>query len=246
MIGQKIIQLESVDSTNNYVANLISANNIEHGTVILADNQTNGRGQRGNVWDSKPGENLIFSLYAKPENLSVNKQFFLSMAIALACNKTLQNLNIESKIKWPNDILIGNKKIAGILIENQLKSTNIEHSIIGIGFNINEKGLNKIGGISLIDLKGKFTPILEFTFQLIQQIKFYWNKVYLLQFKEIKAEYLSNLWLLNEDANFEINNEIKIGKIIDITEEGRLLIDFKNQIQAFDFKEISFLDRNTL
>ncbi len=90
MIGKKIIHLDSVDSTNNYVANMILNNQIEHGTVIMSDEQTAGKGQRGNLWFSKPGENVITSIYLKPANLSVNQQFYLTIFTSLCVIRLLQ------------------------------------------------------------------------------------------------------------------------------------------------------------
>ena len=131
-IGQKIIHLESVDSTNNYAAILLSEGRIGHGTVILADEQTNGRGQRGAKWLSAEGVNLLFSLVVQPDNLSVSDQCVLTEITSLALIEFLRKFGISAQVKWPNDILVNGEKIAGVLIENHLKGNLIASSVIGI------------------------------------------------------------------------------------------------------------------
>ena len=109
-IGQKIIHLDSVDSTNNYVANLINEGKIEHGTVVLADAQLEGRGQRNARWSVNAGENLTFTVFMDNVNLSVARQFFLNRLVSLCLVRFLCKLGLSPKIKWPNDIFVGGKK----------------------------------------------------------------------------------------------------------------------------------------
>ncbi len=130
-IGRKIIRLESVDSTNNYIANLLKEGVLEDGTVILADDQYAGRGHRDSEWLANAGENLTFSFFLDNVNLSVQNQFYLTCIVSITLTQLLDKYGISSKIKWPNDIYVDQKKIAGVLIENQLSSTYIKSSIIG-------------------------------------------------------------------------------------------------------------------
>ena len=137
-IGRKIVRLESVDSTNNYTANLIKSGELVHGSVIMAVEQTNGRGQMGAEWLVKPGENLTFSIFLDNVNLSVDNQFFLTRLVSVSLIDFLANFNIPAMIKWPNDLFVNDKKIAGVLIENNVSGSFIQKSIIGIGLNVNE------------------------------------------------------------------------------------------------------------
>ncbi len=123
-IGQKIIHLESVDSTNNYVANLIQRKEITHGTVIMADEQFAGKGQRGAEWHVNPGKNLTFSFLLENINLSISQQFFLTQVVSVSLVNLLKKLKLTAQIKWPNDIYINRNKIAGVLIENQVVKRN--------------------------------------------------------------------------------------------------------------------------
>ncbi|MBK7853684.1 MAG: biotin--[acetyl-CoA-carboxylase] ligase [Bacteroidetes bacterium] len=139
--GNKFVIVEETTSTNDELASLIKQNSSEEGTVIFALKQTNARGMRGNSWNSKPGENITMSILLTP-NADVQSQFELDFAIAVGVCKFARNiLGNGVYIKWPNDIYnIGSDfgKISGILIENSIESRTITHSIIGIGFNVNQ------------------------------------------------------------------------------------------------------------
>ncbi|MGB1040404.1 MAG: biotin--[acetyl-CoA-carboxylase] ligase, partial [Flavobacteriales bacterium] len=138
-IGKNLIELKSIDSTNNYLSNFANKSKLLNGTVILAHNQTKGKGQRGNNWESEEGKNLTFSVFLKTSCLSVDKNFFLSIAVCNAIHVIVSKRIGDTKIKWPNDILVGNKKICGILIENSIVGDKLGNSIIGIGLNVNQE-----------------------------------------------------------------------------------------------------------
>jgi BirA family biotin operon repressor/biotin-[acetyl-CoA-carboxylase] ligase len=131
-----IIWLERVDSTNDEARRHISE--IDNLSVVSALEQTRGRGQRGNRWSSQPGENLTFSLVVKDFRIKANEQSAISQATALSLVDLLSRHEIKARIKWPNDIYAGDEKICGILIENSLKGSEIDWSIIGIGLNVNQ------------------------------------------------------------------------------------------------------------
>lgn len=130
----RIEYLNEATSTND----LASAKNKRHGDVIWVENQTKGRGQRGNSWNSVTGENLTFSLVIEPENLPAERQFYISKIVSISIVEILANFGLTAEIKWPNDIYINDRKIAGILIENDMQGANIAKSILGIGLNVNQ------------------------------------------------------------------------------------------------------------
>ena len=135
----QIIKLSTVDSTNNYTAKLITQTKIPFGTVIMADFQSKGKGQRNQSWVSEKYKNLLVSIFVNSSFLNTKSIFYLSKITALALREFIYDtLQMETLIKWPNDIIIGDKKIAGILIENQWKNNYIKSSIIGLGININQ------------------------------------------------------------------------------------------------------------
>ncbi|MCM1355370.1 MAG: biotin--[acetyl-CoA-carboxylase] ligase [Staphylococcus sp.] len=134
-----VIRLDESPSTNSYLA--ANATALSHGTVVTARVQTAGRGQRGNSWESAPGENITMSLLLRPVGLHPARQFVISQAVSLAivdvlCKYLPQECDV--RVKWPNDIYVSDRKICGILIEHSITSRGINHSIIGTGINVNQ------------------------------------------------------------------------------------------------------------
>ena len=132
----KIIRIDEVDSTNSYLAR--EAHTLDAPVMVIADSQTAGRGQRGNSWESEAGQNLTFSVLYRPSGFRAIEQFSISEATALAVVDFLALHGIETKVKWPNDIYAGDRKICGILIQHSLTGSEISHSILGVGININQ------------------------------------------------------------------------------------------------------------
>ena len=244
MIGHEIIHLERVDSTSNYIATLHKEGKVGHGMVILADEQTNGRGQRGAKWQSEANQNLLFSFYIEYSNLHIDKQEGITHFISLAIQRALLNNGIESTIKWPNDILVNSKKIAGILIENQLRGTNIQSSIIGIGLNILQTKFDNDRSTSLVLENANQTSINSFLNTLLLQLNNYYQLLNKQGYNELKEEYLKSLWLLNVPSEFEDHNGSFQGIIKGTDEYGRLMIERDSNIELYSLKEVTFVKRN--
>lgn len=135
----QIIHIAETASTNLYIRKYLQDTELEEGSVVWADFQTAGRGQPGNTWESEAGSNLMFSLLIYPECILANQQFLISQIAALSVKETLDKYIDDVSVKWPNDIYWKDKKICGMLIENDLSGRNIYASIIGIGLNLNQK-----------------------------------------------------------------------------------------------------------
>jgi BirA family biotin operon repressor/biotin-[acetyl-CoA-carboxylase] ligase len=243
MLGKKIIQIDSVDSTNNYIANLLSVGKIQHGTVILAEEQIDGKGQRGSKWLSNPGENLIFSMFLDTVNMSVNNHFFLTEFVSVSVCNTLKKIGLNSVIKWPNDVFVNKKKIAGILIENQIKGNNLNGSVIGIGLNINQLSFGDLNATSIKIEKGVFFSVQEFVFLLLNEMNLIWRFIEDSNFEILEKEYLNNLWLLNQNSIYRDENGDFEGIIKGVDEIGRLIICRDNNLFKYDLKEISFVNK---
>jgi len=134
-----ILYLNEVESTNQYLTELVESNKIDDGTAIVCFNQTKGRGQKGNSWFSEPGKNISYSIIIYPDSIVARNQFIISQMVALSVKSFLDEFTGNISIKWPNDIYWNDKKIAGILIENKLAGNFITYSVIGIGININQE-----------------------------------------------------------------------------------------------------------
>jgi len=241
-IGGVITYLDFTDSTNNYVAKLINEGNIVHGQVIMSDYQGEGRGQRGSNWYSEPQKNLLCSVFLEFDNLSVGDQAWLLKYAALSVLNAIQTRLSNAKIKWPNDILVFDKKICGILIENQFIGSKIKNSTIGIGLNINQEQFGQMKATSYKNELKEEQNRIEILEALINSLNL--NFDLLLHNKnELHRNYLSNLYQIGVEANYYSSKLGEFqGKIIDVNPEGRLVIDVQGKQLEFDLKEIQFID----
>ncbi len=246
-IGRNIIFLPEVDSTNSYATELLKNVNIAEGTVIHAANQTQGKGQRGNSWEAQIASSLTTSIVLKPSFLELKNQFFLYQITALACYdlmaELLNNSQYDIKIKWPNDILVNKKKIAGILIENIITHSTLNYSVIGIGINVNQllftEGLN---ATSLKKLSSNTFDIAVVLKLLCKHLENYYLKLKSNKLNSITQNYLQHLYGLNTWLNFEIKNELKVCLVKGINKSGLLILqDNIGNENAYDLKEIKWL-----
>ncbi len=241
----KLIKLNAIDSTNTFLKQLATSEVVENFTVVSAEHQTNGKGQRGSEWLIESGKNLTFSvLYSKIANSKTNL-FTLNVIVALSVVEGLQKISSkEFKIKWPNDILAENKKIAGILIENSIKSQTEVQSIIGIGINVNQENFENLpqaSSLCLLEqqffdkdlLLKKVVNQLENNLEQLNQLSeaYFWEKYHNYLFKK-------NIVSTFEDSN---GNRF-VGKIIKVTSEGKLKVQLENDSEIdFDIKEVKML-----
>jgi BirA family biotin operon repressor/biotin-[acetyl-CoA-carboxylase] ligase len=240
MIGHKIIHLDTVDSTNNYTAKLVRSGELQSGAVILTDEQFAGRGQRGNSWESEAGNNLLSSCYVEHDNLSVEHQFRLSQWVSLALCELLAHLRIEAKIKWPNDIYVGNRKIAGVLIENSIGSKGVNFSIIGVGLNVNQIDFSIPRATSVRQETGQHYLIDTILYSYINAL----NKFHdlLNHPDQLQQLYLERMYKRNEFQTFLIDGREVVGKIVTVTSLGRLVVALDDdQLMEYDIQEISFV-----
>jgi BirA family biotin operon repressor/biotin-[acetyl-CoA-carboxylase] ligase len=139
-IGQSLVFMPECHSTNDEALQLFKAGKGVEGSIVITSNQTAGRGQRTNTWESEPGKNLTFSILLTPHFLLAKDQFYLTVCISTALADYLKETFGETvKIKWPNDLIVQDKKVCGMLIENQLSGQQIQSCVVGIGLNVNQK-----------------------------------------------------------------------------------------------------------
>jgi BirA family transcriptional regulator, biotin operon repressor / biotin---[acetyl-CoA-carboxylase] ligase len=245
MISNKnFIFLTEVESTNNYANHLVLSKAAEHGTVVLAQYQKKGKGQQGNSWESETGKNLLASFILFPLFLTAANQFYLSKIISLALVDYLKTETDNVLVKWPNDIYIQNRKIAGILIENSVKGKNLSTAIIGIGLNLNQLIFvsDAPNPVSLIQVTGKNYDVENVAVQIWEYFKIWYKKLKAGQFNEIDTTYFNSLFRVNEWSFFAKQGEIFESKIIGIGEFGQLMLeDRKGTISKYMFKEVEFV-----
>ena len=238
-----IIKLDAISSTNDYLKKKYKSSNCKDGDLIWAKEQTQGKGQRENRWLSQKGKSLTISIYKEFNEFKVSDSFVLNAIVSLSIVKTLKIIGLkEVRIKWPNDIMSGNKKLGGILIENFLKSEFISSSIIGIGLNINEEKFEDLpNATSLymeINQKFKLKKILNI---LIQELLKFFN---LQEDKQnmIIDMYSSYLWKLNIASDFKQENNLLKAKVKGINSSGNLILEMPDgSISAFNSNEIKMI-----
>ncbi len=232
-IGKVCIELQAIDSTNEYAKALLSKSKPAEGTVIFAHEQSAGKGQFGKKWESTKGENLTFSVILYPDFLEAGNAHRLNQAISLALHDFFESLNVTTRIKWPNDIYSGDDKLAGILIENALLKEHLSYSVIGIGINVNQTAFSP-GILNPVSLK----MVLGKQFELIALLHDFFpflEKRYL-QLKQgnlstMKEAYQSRLYRLNEKKTFKTSTETFEGIIRGVDDNGRLMIEADGKIR---------------
>lgn len=240
-----LIKLNATDSTNDFLKELARKTDLPDETVVVAHDQTKGRGQMGNAWQSVAGESLTFSMFKSFDNILAEQQFMVSMAVSIAIAEVMDSLFLPGvSIKWPNDILSENKKIGGVLIENVIGGSWIKNSIIGIGLNINETSFVNLEHASSLKLQmGK-------TFALERVLKKVATKIFEelrgLQSQDIsqlKEKYENNLFRRNEVSDFETKYGIPFKGIIKgVSDLGELLMAPVNEpIQKYQMKQVKLI-----
>lgn len=247
-IGKNLLFLPEVESTNTYAMGLLRNVNAVEGTVVHTDHQSRGKGQRGSVWNSAIASNITASIILKPLFLGDGESFFLSKISALALYDVLTDVlnssQYDIKIKWPNDILVNSKKIAGILIENNYHQQVIQHSVIGIGLNVNQAEFYELSDIatSLKLLTGQQHNREE----ILEKLCRYLEKWYLMlkagNKARIRESYLSKLKGMNIVMPFRTPDDKQFyAKIVDVDRGGRLCLEMADKsVQRFDIKELRF------
>lgn len=244
-----IIHLATVDSTNRYLrdesCNLWSKRGDSDFIVVTAEHQTAGRGQRGNSWCSNAGENLLFSILVRPgDTLAVAQQFHLSQAVALALSEAMQCYGISTQLKWPNDIYVGKRKLAGILLEIDYSGAFVEEAIIGIGINVNQEQfpiMDKVP-VSMKMLAGKDFALDKVLTTALNSFERYYNELRFGNKNAIAEEYEKRLLGINELRTF-IDKEGQFEAVIQGVESDGHLLLLRNDgsTRRHAFKEVEIL-----
>ncbi|WP_348797015.1 biotin--[acetyl-CoA-carboxylase] ligase [Flavobacterium adhaerens] len=240
----KLIKLDAIDSTNDFLKGLSNKQELQNFTVVTAENQLKGKGQMGSKWKSEIGKNLITSILIKDFLLHNEAVFNLNVAVSLAVIRVLKNYNIpDLSIKWPNDIMSANKKIGGILIENTLKGKNIVSSIVGIGLNINQThfpNLPRASSLSLIC--DTFFDKEEILLAILSELKNITSD-YKAKSDLFWSEYEDSLFKIEAPAAFADKNKTNfMGIIKGVSANGKLQIMLEDDsICEYNLKEVEML-----
>ena len=240
--GRQVLFLPVCASTNAVAQELLNKNEATEGFVIIAGEQTAGRGQRGNSWESTAGQNLMLSVILKPVFLAASDQFFLSMAVSLAVSDFLKRyLPAGVVLKWPNDLYFQEEKLGGILIENSISGANIQNSIVGIGINVNQVFFQNSQAVSMKLISGHTFDLKSLAEALLECLEKRYLELQKYSRTEHQQEYWSQLLGFNANRFFEVEGKRFEGKITGTDFYGRLLVETGGGLQTFDLKEIQFL-----
>lgn len=245
-----LVALEETISTNQYISQLCNnlQESVEELTTVTAEFQTSGKGQRGNTWEAEEGKNLLFSFVLYPTFLEARRQFILSQIVSLSIKEELEMWTGDITIKWPNDIYWKNKKICGILIENDLSGHFIERSISGIGININQDEFHNDAPnpVSLKQITGKEYDRYEILANILKRVQTYYN---CLQTEDpdtysaiITSRYARSLFRrrgyhIYEDADGRFS-----ARLLRVEQDGRFVLeDESGKEREYLFKEVQYI-----
>ncbi len=233
LMNVPVIELDTIDSTNNYAMRLIDADKAQSGLTVLAREQSNGKGQRGKSWMAAPGDNILMSIILAPER-ALDKQFYFLAGVAVAVASVLRELSEDWQVhvKWPNDIIVNDKKAGGILIENIIRGRHWVYSVVGIGLNV---------------LQDRFPESLPHAISLKMAVGTEWQtKALAMQLRERIIQYLStaddeqifsdyNKFLYQRDQMqlFGADDQWWQAKVSGVTRDGRLVLIMEDGTTSF-------------
>lgn len=245
----EIIEIESAGSTNSWLAERVRPDFPD--CLVFAREQTAGRGQRGNSWEAEPGMNLTASMLLHPEGIEPSRQFAISEAVALAVVDLLSELGVEGKVKWPNDIYVGERKICGILIEHAIMGRAILHTIAGVGINVNQMIFRSDAPnpVSLRQLTGRDYDIGQLAGRLATLTR---QALATAEHEPeaLHSRFMAKLWR-GDGKRYPFHDKIRgerfMGRVHSIAPEGTLAVEDEwGGLRAYAFKEVEFVLDNEI
>ena len=239
----KIIRVEQTASTNWHLMQLSNGERLAEGTVVVTGHQTHGRGQGNNSWESEPDANLTFSILLYPLSVIASRQFILSKAISLAVYDFVTQFVPNVSVKWPNDVYVGEKKIAGILIENFITGDCLTKTIAGIGLNINQKRFTSSAPnpVSLWQLTGKIWK-LENCLQTLYRHIVTRYRMMTENAEKLNSDYLRHLYQYGKLCRYSANGILFDASITRVNNDGMLeMTTVCGEHKIFGFKEVEFV-----
>ena len=234
----QIIKLDATDSTNDHLRQMLLTNKLTIPTVVWSLFQNKGKGQHGQVWTSQAGENLMFSLYIPNLTRSADQLFSVHKIVSVCLADWLLSLRIPNiSVKWPNDILSGDKKLAGILVESSVQKSKARAIVIGVGINVNQNQFPQLPNATSMQLcttknYDLNTLLLSLVPKLIKELT--------ITSKDSDAAYYQFLYGLNQKRDFVSGKHKFKGIIRSVTKEGKLVLETENGEQLFAVKELQF------
>ncbi len=237
------LHFTTLNSSNSYAKQLVLKGNADENTVILADYQDDGRGQGDNRWISDKGKNLLMSWILYAEFLAVSDQFMLSKTVSLGICDALEQLELDVQIKWPNDIICGNKKMGGILIENSIQGEELKNSIVGIGLNVNQLVFPSFPfpATSLLNETSKSIIIPDVCDLLMTHLIVRYKQLREKKYEMLNTAYLDKLFRRNRVSVFEAEGKKFEGEIRGVNKFGELELEISGGTRSYGFHAIRMI-----
>lgn len=240
----ELIRLEETTSTNRYIRTLMQERTNAESLVVLSNYQSDGQGQAGNHWESERGANLLFSMLVYPQQLYADSFFILSQIVSLSIQSTLHHYTDHITIKWPNDIYWNDRKICGILIENDIAGSQILQSIIGVGINLNQEQFlsDAPNPISLKQITGDETDPMDVLSRFLLNYENLYARFLNGEKMDLMTEYRAVMYRGTGFYPYEDAAGCFEGRVVDVEPYGFLVLEDRDgQIRKYAFKEVSFL-----
>lgn len=242
-LGKNVISLPECHSTNDLLMDYARLGSAGHGTIVITEFQTLGKGQRGNQWESEPGTNLLFSLLLEPKFMEPKHQFYLSLSMALSTLNGIERLSGARsglEVKWPNDLYLDDKKLGGILLESSLSGNIIEFIVLGMGLNVSQMKFTHPNATSLLKsgIELEKNELLE---EILLQLETYLELLKSGDFDTLLHQYYARLRWLGEEHQFEVEGKSISATIQGIDDRGRLELISGGKTMLCNIKEIKFL-----
>lgn len=236
-----VIWHHEVTSTNEVAKSMQQLKSYPEGTMVAAMYQTAGKGQAAQTWQSQAGKNILCTLMLNPAFIDIADQVYLNMAVSLSVVDLLHKLGVDAKIKWPNDIYVNHKKIAGLLIENQLQGTAIKSSLVGLGLNVNQTAfINLPYAISLTQVTQITYNLNNLLVEWLSCFTPWYTKLKLKQFQSINHQYHSYLMGINVNQTFVDEHGEFVGQIKKVNQHGQLVVSTPSGLQSYQVKQIKW------
>jgi BirA family biotin operon repressor/biotin-[acetyl-CoA-carboxylase] ligase len=244
--GQQLVWLPACPSTNTVAQQLQRENRASEGCTVITGHQTAGRGQRGNQWEAAAHENLTLSVVWYPTFLGATEQFLLSQAVALAVLDWARRWlgasgETSLRVKWPNDLYVGNQKLGGILIENTLSGSKIQYSVVGIGLNVNQQAFAVPTATSLSALTGRPYDLAAAAARLLECLEARYLQLRAGRVGQLRQEYLAALYRYRQPHRFLVDGQETTGEIVGVEADGRLAVQLPGGVRLFGMQEIRYL-----
>ena len=238
------IDLPQCPSTSDHLKTLIAQGQLSDVTWVTTPNQTSGRGQRGNTWISSPNLNISASIYKAWSSVPVDKSFLISQYIGSVLAEWLTDAGLTgTKLKWPNDLLVGNKKVGGILVENGVQGKNVGYSVIGIGINVRQKEFGSVTQATSMALEGLRIDSLEvITSSLVDKVTQAIDEFDVQQREHITNAFHGHMYARGTRHWFEHQRLGLFEALVQGTDgQGRLLLEIDRKPMSFDLKEVTWI-----